>query len=140
GLFHGPRWQVIEAIPAIAANGLTAQVRPAGPERLLAAPAGGTWVFDPALLDAAAQLAILWCRWRWDMTSLPASLQRLRCFAPRAAGPVRCELRVRPTSAPPTLVADYWFVDAEGRVLATIEGFEHTVSATLNARTGQGSG
>jgi hypothetical protein len=34
-------------------------------------------------------------------------------------------------------VADYWFIDGEGRVLATIEGFEHTASASLNALTGR---
>jgi NAD(P)-dependent dehydrogenase (short-subunit alcohol dehydrogenase family)/acyl carrier protein len=136
-LFHGPRWQVIDSIAAISAGGLTAQVQPSQPSRLLAVPENGRWVFDPGLLDAAAQLAILWCRWRWGMTSLPAGFQRLRWFAPGAAGPIRCELRVRPGSAPPTLTADYWFIGGDGQVLAAIEGFEHTASASLNALTGQ---
>jgi hypothetical protein len=136
-LFHGPRWQVIEDIPGIAAGGLAAHVRPSAPADLLSVGVAGTWCVDPGLLDAAAQLAILWCRWRWDMTCLPVSIANLRIYGRELPGPVRCELRVRPGSEPPAMVADYWFVDAGGRVLATIEGFEHAASTSLNALTGQ---
>jgi acyl transferase domain-containing protein/NAD(P)-dependent dehydrogenase (short-subunit alcohol dehydrogenase family) len=140
-LFHGPRWQVIESLPFISAAGLTASVRPSRVEDLLALPpdsaaAGAPWIFDPAVVDAAAQLAILWCRWRWDMTCLPVRIDRLRRLATPAPGPVRCELRVRAESAAPTAVMDYWFYDAAGTLVAIIEGFEHAASAALNALTG----
>jgi hypothetical protein len=128
---------VIDAIPAISPGGLSAHVRCSAPADLLSAGAAGVWCFDPGVLDAAAQLAILWCRWRWDMTCLPVSIARLRVYGRAPQGQVRCELRVRPGSEPPAMVADYWFVDAGGRLLATIEGFEHAASTSLNALTGQ---
>ena len=137
-LFHGPAWHVVESIPAISSEGLTATLRPSRPADLLVLPAhdAADWMFDPALFDAAAQLAILWCRWRWDMTCLPVRIDRIdRCGSP-GAGPVRCELRVRADSAAPTAVMDYWFYDAAGMPVAIVHGFEHAASSSLNALTG----
>src|SRR5205814_9545983 len=78
-LFHGPCFQVIESIKGLSDGGATAQVRPTRPTQwLTGVPAEHDhWTFDPALVDAAAQMALLWARVQRDESCLPARFGRV---------------------------------------------------------------
>ncbi len=88
-LFHGPRFQVITDIDGLSPRGASARVRSTRPTQWLvhaenSADQGGGgrpgddgWCFDPALLDAAAQMAWLWSRAYRDESALPTRFGRV---------------------------------------------------------------
>jgi hypothetical protein len=78
-LFHGPCFQVIEAIDGLSERGSVAQVRPSRPTEWLTgvSAAHDAWTFDPALVDAAAQMALLWARSLRGESCLPARFGRV---------------------------------------------------------------
>jgi hypothetical protein len=63
-LARDARWQVIEGIEGLSPGGAAGLVRSTQPTEWLTrgAPDDARWLFDPALLDAAAQMAALWSR------------------------------------------------------------------------------
>src|SRR6185503_13639337 len=83
-----PCLQAMTRLVGLDETGAVAEVLPSDPSNFnrLAAP-GSEWLFDPALLDAAAQLAWVWsCQMR-GMAALPNSFGRVSRFA--GAGPAR---------------------------------------------------
>ncbi|MCK7501607.1 MAG: SDR family NAD(P)-dependent oxidoreductase [Comamonadaceae bacterium] len=133
-LFHGPRLQVIEAIAGLSEAGATARVRSTTPADWLAAGSAGDegWVFDPALLDAAAQMAWLWARAYRDESALPARFGRV--VRHRQGFPAKLTMAYeRVASADPTLVrANVHFIDEAGVPVMTVEELDSVASAALN--------
>ncbi len=134
-LFHGPRFQVITTIDGLSAQGATARVRRSEPSQWLARAHAGTpddWCFDPALIDAAAQMAWLWSRAYRDESALPTRLGRVaRCVATLPDSMTMVYRCVPSTDA--TIVRGHVaFVDNTGRVVMEIEELDSIASAALN--------
>ena len=126
-LFHGPCYQRIKHISGLDAGGADTRVQPS--------PAGsfGThdgWIFDPGLLDAAAQLAWIWSAQMRGAPALPNAIGRLTRLA--RGVPHRMVLRLRPDSPAPQVLADLVIADDQGRALLLIEGLESTSDAGLS--------
>jgi len=133
-LFHGPRFQVIEAIEGLSPEGSGARVRASHPSQWLArhgADAAG-WLFDPALLDAAAQMAWLWARAYRDESALPTRFGRVVRY--RDVFPARLHMEYeRVASADPTLIrGNVVFSDEDGVPVMAIEELDSVASAALN--------
>jgi acyl transferase domain-containing protein/NAD(P)H-dependent flavin oxidoreductase YrpB (nitropropane dioxygenase family) len=133
-LFHGPRFQVIERIEGLSPRGSGARVVSTRPERWLSRAAGATqgWLFDPALLDAAAQMAWLWSRAYRDESALPTRFGRVVRY--REQLPERLHMEYQRIEADdPTLIrANVFFFDEEGTPVMAIEELDSVASAALN--------
>jgi len=133
-LFHGPRFQVIENIDGLSPAGSGARVRSSQPAQWLANPGaeGGGWLFDPALLDAAAQMAWLWARAYRDESALPTRFGRVVRY--RDTFPERMHMEYeRVESADPTLIrGNVVFFDEQGEPVMAIEELDSVASAALN--------
>jgi acyl transferase domain-containing protein/NAD(P)-dependent dehydrogenase (short-subunit alcohol dehydrogenase family) len=131
-LFHGPCFQAVTRLVGLDESGIVADVAATRPAQF--GRDGGTgaeWLFDPALIDAAAQLAWVWsCRLR-GAPALPNSIGRIARFA--GGGPAARLLLVVEQGGPPHQVrADVLVVDAAGRPVLVIETLESTADAALN--------
>ena len=124
-LFHGPSYQAIKRLVGLDGRGVVAEVRPS----LTTSFGGGGWLFDPGVVDAAAQLAWIWSRqWR-GQPALPNAIRRLSRLG--SGAPHHMVLRLRPDIAAPQVLADVAVGDAEGRPVLLIEGLEATSDAGL---------
>lgn len=138
-LCHGPDLQLIEAFEGLSQAGAAARVRATLPSAWLAGwPADSNgWLFDPGLLDAAAQMAWVWARAYRDETALPARFGRVIRHAGAMPGRLRMQFdRVDMPDA--NLVrANVSFIDDSGRCVLLIEDLESIGSAALNRIGGQ---
>jgi len=132
-LFHGPRFQVIEKIDGLSPQGAGASVRSTRPAQWLADGAGEQqWVFDPGLLDAAAQMAWLWSRAYRDESALPARFGRVVRYRERFPEKMHMQY-TRIASDDPTLIrGNVLFLDEAGEVVMSIEQLDSIASAALN--------
>ena len=132
-LFHGPCFQTIQAIGGLSSAGATATVRSTRPAQWLQRVAAGDdrWVFDPGLVDAAAQMALLWARAFRDEASLPTRFGRVVRY--RDALPERVQMAFeRHAGGDANVVhADVHFVDERGDVVLLVEGMECVASPAL---------
>jgi hypothetical protein len=91
-LFHGPLLQVIRQVPEVGlagAAGTVAGSRALGWERW-------SWQLDPAAVDGALQLAVLWARHAGAGRTLPMAIRECRVHWPGAAGDeFRCVVLAR---------------------------------------------
>ncbi|MEJ7800837.1 MAG: polyketide synthase dehydratase domain-containing protein, partial [Ilumatobacter sp.] len=118
-LFHGPAFRVIEDVPTVSDRGLDARLLSRDAMRW---PDDG-WVADPALLDGALQLALLWTQRRLDVPSLPTAIGRIRLFEHQGSGPYTARLvGVRSTST--MVVCDVSISSPDGTLVAHLEGIE----------------
>jgi NAD(P)-dependent dehydrogenase (short-subunit alcohol dehydrogenase family) len=145
-LFHGPRFRVIEKIEGLSRNGAGARVRASHPHQWLAAghASAPEWVFDPALLDAAAQMAWLWSRAFRDEAALPASFGRVVRYRAQLPEHMHMEYGRIETADPNLIRANVTFFDEQGEPVMAIEELDSIASAALNrfggtARAAQGA-
>lgn len=133
-LFHGPCFQVIEAIDGFSEKGSLSRVRGSRPADWLAGipEAHNRWTFDPALVDAAAQMAILWARTLRGETCLPVRFGRIVRLREALPPGLTMELETLPASDASTVRANVYFIDAAGQVVLLIEEMECIASAALN--------
>jgi acyl transferase domain-containing protein len=133
-LFHGPCFQVIESIKGLSDGGSLSQVRPSRPTEWLAGvPAEhDQWVFDPALVDAAAQMALLWARTMRDQSCLPTRFGRVARLRDTLPPRMRMEFELVPIDDPYLVRANVYFIDDAGEVVMLIEDMECVASAALN--------
>ena len=150
-LFHGPRFQVITSIDGMSAQGASARVRRSEPSQWLARAGNGhanqhanghanghaaahtdAWCFDPALIDAAAQMAWLWSRAYRDESALPTRFARVARYTATLPDAMRMHYQ-RVNADDGTLVRGHIaFVDDQGRVVMEIEELDSIASAALN--------
>ena len=133
-LFHGPRFQVIDEVRGISEAGANCSVHPSHPALWLggATPPAQSWCFDPARLDAAAQMVWLWSRWRQGTSALPSRFGRVvrhRDALPRRLAMVYEAL---PSADPGLVRANVAFVDEAGETVLAVEELESIASAALN--------
>jgi acyl transferase domain-containing protein len=129
-LFHGPRFHAIREVEAVGPEGARARLvgtRALGWE-------GGPWRLDPAALDAALQLAIVWGRESAGMATLPTGVGEVLVYQPGAVdGLLCCRLLAREATALRTL-SDVVLEDAAGRPVAWMRGVEmHAATGTQPA-------
>ena len=100
------------------------------PKQYLAKPWRDRWVADPAALDAAFQAMIIWTYDTLGAPSLPTFFKSYRQYAafPTMGVTIRCRAKGRDGAAE----ADVDFLDAQGRVVARMMGYECTVDASLS--------
>lgn len=139
-LSHGPRLQMIERIEGLSPQGASAHVRSSSPADWLATHADGGpgWVFDPAWLDAAAQMAWIWSRAYRDETALPARFGRVVRLGDCSDAIVGMEYRRLESGDPHLVRGDVFFFDAQGAPVMVVEELESVASAALN-RLGGGA-
>ncbi|MBI3156615.1 MAG: SDR family NAD(P)-dependent oxidoreductase [Burkholderiales bacterium] len=132
-LFHGPRLQVIDAIDGLSAAGAAARVSATEPSRWLAnEPDGSSWVFDPALLDAAAQMAWLWARSQRDESALPARFGRVVRYRERLPRRLHLEYQRLDADDPALVRGHVTFFDEAGEPVLAVEELDSIASAALN--------
>ena len=118
-LFHGPDFQVIEAMEGFGDEGVVATLQGTKSAQWL----GGPWMTNPALLDGALQLALLYGLKTIGGQSLPLGLGRYTRYQGHVDGPVRCELAPVKVSKQKT-VTDVRLVDEQGHLVADLRGVE----------------
>lgn len=133
-LFHGPRFQVIEKINGLSEGGANALVRTTRPVQWLENSEANydQWVFDPGVVDAAAQMAILWCRTFRNETSLPVRFGRVVRCTETLPDKLYMQFERSPGEDSNAVHANVYFTDAEYQVVLFIEDMECVSSAGLN--------
>ncbi|MFJ8543335.1 SDR family NAD(P)-dependent oxidoreductase [Streptomyces sp. NPDC093586] len=119
-LFHGPLFHCVRTLCGVSRSGAEATV--AG-VRDLKWP-GEHWPLDPAAVDGALQLALLWAREAIGAATLPMAVAECRIHRPGPVdGTVRCVLRGRATHGTGAR-CDAALVDADGGVRLELLGVE----------------
>ncbi len=131
-LFHGPDLQGIERIEGHGEYGIAAIVRAApSPMDWIVNPLRQQWLTDPLAVDVGFQLLILWSLEQRGAASLPCFVshyrQYRRLFPDGGVRIVAYVTRAGEMSA----LADLEFVDAEGRLVARLEGYECVIDPGL---------
>lgn len=130
-LFHGFALQGIRAVKGHSAQGMTAVLEAApAPGAWMERPLRKRWLHDPLVLDAAFQMAILWCIAHKGKPSLPSYVSSMRQFASFPKDGVVAHLLVTSVTSH-KMQGDFWFVDIHGHPIAQIEGYECTMDASL---------
>ncbi|WP_347807235.1 SDR family NAD(P)-dependent oxidoreductase [Pseudomonas sp. CAU 1711] len=131
-LFHGPRFQVIRGIGGLSSQGAAALMCPSSPQQWLAGGhAEQQWIIDPAVLDAAPQMALLWARTFHDGSALPAQFGRVVRYVERLPERFHMDFQCLPGAAQ-QVRANVFFSDDQGRLLLLIEDLQCIVDARLN--------
>ncbi len=133
-LFHGPRFQVIEEIEGMSMGGSRALLRTTSPLQwmLNVEPGRNQWIFDPALVDAAAQMAIVWARVYRNETALPTRFGRVTRYSETLPERVHMNFeRIAPEEFH-LVRANVYFADADNKVVLLIEDMECVSSPELN--------
>ena len=131
-LFHGPCFQGISKIEGFNNKGICGVLIPSSPDRWLLQKALGQWLIDPGLLDSGFQLVLLWERAHFDMTTLPSGFKSFRRFGSPSGLPVQCCVKANSSAGGHTLIANFYFLDAEGRLMSLLEEAECACSKSLN--------
>jgi hypothetical protein len=131
-LFHGKELQGIEAVEGCSDEGIVVHARNAPPPASwLHHPLRQKWLTDPLVLDAAFQALILWSLDRHGAGGLPCLASRYRQYRRSyPAGGARVVARItRATNL--HALADFDFVDRDGRLIARLEGCECVLDPAL---------
>ena len=131
-LFHGRSLRGITGIIGISSAGIVARIAAApDPARWIARPTRRQWVADPLVLDAAFQLAIVWCHEERQAVCLPSYCARYRQYCRRfPAEGVTAFFQVDAVTAR-KVRGDFTFLDARNAVLAEMTGYEAIIDADL---------
>ncbi|WP_373048793.1 PfaD family polyunsaturated fatty acid/polyketide biosynthesis protein [Vulgatibacter sp.] len=130
-LFHGPRFHAIAAVDGIGAKAIATTLHTKAIDWI----EGATFTTAPLALDGVFQALVLWCRAHLGAPSLPSRLGAWRQRALPLPAQVRAVARVRAIEGS-TAVADVDLLDESGAVVAQVEGYACTASASLEAAYG----
>ena len=123
-LFHGPSFQVIDQLTAYGATGGSALLK----VKAEAGWTGGEWASDPAALDGALQLGILWATAQGLPLVLPVGIGRAVFTADfPASGQVQCRFAATP-NGDKRVDFDIVLESTDGTQLAALEGMEFYVA------------
>ncbi|MGW1401020.1 SDR family NAD(P)-dependent oxidoreductase [Streptomyces sp. NPDC002405] len=119
-LFHGPRFHSVRSLNGVSKHGAEATV--AG-VRALDWP-GEHWPLDPAAVDGALQLALVWAQEELGAATLPMAVAECRVYRRGPVdGTVRCVLRGRKVHSTGAR-CDAALIDADGAVRLELLGVE----------------
>jgi len=132
-LFHGRRLHGIRSVTNCSPDGMVARVKAAPhPGDWMKTPLRNAWIADPLILDAAFQMASLWCYEQHGRVSLPsyaASYRQHRQGFPKDGCTVVLEVVEAGRSK---MRGDFTFLDESGTVVARLTGFEAVMDESLN--------
>jgi PfaD family protein len=130
-LFHGPRFHAIRAVETLGRAGVRVRLA-AGADRAawIDGAAAGPFALDPLALDGIFQAMVLWTRRFQGAPSLPARLGTAVQYIERLPAELIGHVVVREAEGA-TAVADAELCDASGAVVARVEGYACTASASL---------
>jgi NAD(P)-dependent dehydrogenase (short-subunit alcohol dehydrogenase family)/acyl carrier protein len=120
-LFHGPAFQVLDAVDGVDAAAASGRLR--GARFVDGWPEAG-WETDPAAMDGALQLAVLWARERLGGATLPSRVGSVRRWQPGLARTVLRGVVTGRDVQPTRVLTDVALVDADGRLFAELVGVE----------------
>ena len=132
-LFHGPDLQGIVSIENCSDKGISGFAIPAPhPSKWMNNPIRSEWLTDPLLTDSAFQLMILWSFENLGSGSLPTRVGQYRQFC-RSFPKDNIQIIINVSSQRKhDICADVEFLDQNGQVIASIDGYESVVDASLN--------
>jgi hypothetical protein len=117
-LFHGPELQVLRRVEGLSRYGAEARVVGV---RATGWPDGPWWT-DPAAIDGALQVAVLWARRATGDATLPMGVDALRVHrAGPAPGALRCLVRATSIATDQTR-CDIALLDEDGQVRTELLG------------------
>ena len=130
-LFHGAALHGLDAVLGMSPRGIVARAHAApAPAAWMSDPVRSNWLADPLVLDAAFQLAILWCQEERGAVSLPSHLARYRQYRGFPREGVTISWSVLKTAAH-SATGDFCFVAPDGDLVARLEGYECTLDPSL---------
>jgi NAD(P)-dependent dehydrogenase (short-subunit alcohol dehydrogenase family) len=131
-LFHGPCFQTVTRVHGLDHLGLLADAAPTSPGAWRPG-SWHDWLFDPGLIDAGPQMALVWTRAQWDRSALPNRFARVSRFGSVSGGALRMHFRVNASRDRDHVRADIAYFDAaSGMIKLLVEGMECTASTALN--------
>jgi hypothetical protein len=140
-LFHGPSFQLLTDISRLDVLGIDAGAVPSEPGNWLNgawSKANGNghaaqWLFDPGLVDAAFQLALVWARVHQGKSALPGHLGAIARYGEEPlSGPLGLHLRITPRTNDYRVVFDAFAADSTGRIRLSMQNMECPSSPALN--------
>ncbi len=133
-LFHGPGFQVIEKIDGLSDSGAGAHIRSTVPADWInnIDSASNQWVFDSAVIDAAAQMALLWARAFRNESALPARFGRVVRYVDVLPEKLCMDFERIISDESHLVRANVYFTDADNQVVFLLEDMECISSAALN--------
>ena len=140
-LFHGPCFQVIQKIEGLSVSGARARIRRTAPSEWLSRTTSDheQWIFDPAAIDSAAQMAILWARSFCGETALPTRFGRVVRYREELPETMYMEFERIPADDANVVRANVRYTDSSGCVVLSIEDMECISSVALNRLGGTAS-
>lgn len=132
-LFHGRDLHGIKTIVGCSAMGIEVVATHApAPGAWMASPHRKKWILDPLIMDSAFQAAIIWCHETLGMVCLPTYVANIRIYQNimEHHGDVTILLTVNEQTAH-NIKGYFTFIDEQGKVLASITGFEAVMDPTL---------
>jgi acyl transferase domain-containing protein/NAD(P)-dependent dehydrogenase (short-subunit alcohol dehydrogenase family)/acyl carrier protein len=131
-LFHGPDMRGLREITHLCADGMVADVAPApAPSVWVKEPLRNRWLSDPLALDAAFQMATIWCFEEKGAVSLPSYCAAYRQYRSRfPAEGVTAVLEIT-AAGDHKMQGTITFLDADGTVVAQMSGCEAVMDPAL---------
>ena len=131
-LFHGEHLQGIRGILGFSSNGMRAELSPApDPGRWMAEPPFDRWVLDPLVLDSAFQLSIVWSMEQLGQPCLPSYAASYRRYRDRFPETGVVAVMAVTESARSRMKGDFYFLDADGVLIARLSGYEAVMDPSL---------
>ena len=131
-LFHGPDMRGLRAISHLSAAGMVADVAAApAPSAWVKEPLRNRWLLDPLALDAAFQMATIWCFEEKGAAALPSYCAAYRQY--RSRFPAEGVTAVLEVTAAGThkMHGNVTFLDRDGAVVARMTGCEAVMDPAL---------
>jgi acyl transferase domain-containing protein/NAD(P)-dependent dehydrogenase (short-subunit alcohol dehydrogenase family)/acyl carrier protein len=131
-LFHGDKLRGIKTISSLTPNGMTARLLSApSPSLWIKDPLRSRWVLDPLLLDAAFQMAIIWCYEERGNVSLPGFCASYRQYCESfPSDGVTAVMEVRSVTDR-KMTGDFIFLHENETVLARLDGYDAIMDPAL---------
>ena len=132
--FHGELFQLLHSIDKFNSQGMAAQVKPSKPGLWLNNnhQSNQNWLFDPGLIDASLQMALMWTHIQGDTGALPSrfgKIIRYKNFSPQDS--LRIELRIQEFSDT-TMRFNAVFSNKKNQICLQLVDMENTCSRALN--------
>ena len=131
-LFHGHALKGLQRILTLSPQSMVAELASAPPPgHWIAEPLRSRWIADPLVLDAAFQMAIVWCYEQKGMVSLPSFGASYRQYCSQfPQNGITAVLEIRHIGSH-KICGDYTFLDANHTVIACLTGYEAVMDASL---------
>ncbi len=131
-LFHGNALKGLRRILTLSPHVMVAELASAPPpDQWTTEPLRSRWIGDPLVLDAAFQMAIVWCFEQKGMVSLPSFGASYRQYCSRFPEEgITAVLEIRKTG-PSKMVGDFTFLDIHHAVIARLTGYEAVMDISL---------